>query len=322
MRRVWPFKSRVRGNHEKPQDRPCDPDACPDFFCIGAQKSGTSWLYQQLVSHADFWMPPLKELHYFDQMSRSLHPPRSAREKVRPRDERDLRFLEAMNDLCTRQHIDLEGYAQLFAPKGPLLSGDITPSYSMLHDEIIHRILTHFPNLKVIFLARDPVERAWSALCMGVRGGGIRPFDVTNVHEVTRNLLHPDIILLSYSSTIVARWRRYIHSDRFRVYFYDDLEKNPAEFRRSIIRFLGGDPEKPSRLNANHKSNETKEKLELTENVRSHVARFFEPELKACASELGGRAGEWPSRYGFSFLLFFSALVDNLDLFLWCDWVL
>ena len=38
----------------------------PDFLCIGAQKAGTHWLYDQLQHHDDFWMPPIKELHFFD----------------------------------------------------------------------------------------------------------------------------------------------------------------------------------------------------------------------------------------------------------------
>ena len=45
------------------------------------------------------------------------------------------------------------------------LSGDISPAYSTLSDEIIQRVVNYFPNLKVIFLARDPVERAWSPSC-------------------------------------------------------------------------------------------------------------------------------------------------------------
>src|SRR5438105_11482287 len=46
-------------------------NAGPDFCCVGAQKGGTGWLYEQLRAHPDFWMPPLKELHYFDRMWRS-----------------------------------------------------------------------------------------------------------------------------------------------------------------------------------------------------------------------------------------------------------
>ena len=40
--------------------------AGPDFICVGAQKAGTRWLYDQLAFHPEFWMPPVKELHFFD----------------------------------------------------------------------------------------------------------------------------------------------------------------------------------------------------------------------------------------------------------------
>lgn len=36
------------------------------FMCIGAQKSGTTWLHRQLRNHPQIWLPPVKELHYFD----------------------------------------------------------------------------------------------------------------------------------------------------------------------------------------------------------------------------------------------------------------
>ena len=39
----------------------------PDFICIGMPKAGTGWLYDQLSHHPDFWMPPVKELHYLDR---------------------------------------------------------------------------------------------------------------------------------------------------------------------------------------------------------------------------------------------------------------
>jgi len=56
--------------------------------------------------------------------------------------------------------------------------------------------------------------------------------------------------------------------------------------------------------------------------VRDRIAQFFEDELKACASELGGRAKSWPARYGFSLLLFFwDSLDDSIDLLFWCDWI-
>src|SRR6478735_11126174 len=40
----------------------------PDFLCIGAPKTGTTWLYKHLSRHPEIWIPPVKELHYFDRL--------------------------------------------------------------------------------------------------------------------------------------------------------------------------------------------------------------------------------------------------------------
>jgi hypothetical protein len=319
----WPFVSR-NGDHRNGDNCQSKPpngfigDACPDFLCVGAQKAGTSWLYQQLEPHPDFWMPPMKELHYFDQLNkrRQSHPPRCG-------DERDASFLESMKNLSGRFYLDLDNYGRLFCHKGRLLSGDISPAYSTLTDEIIERVVNHFPNMKVLFMARDPVERAWSQLSMGVRLGMINKFDAADPEEVVRNLLNPGVLIRSHPSKIVSRWRRYVHRENFRVYFFDDLKEKPAELRRSILGFLGGDPDKPSGELEPHENNDAgREKLRLTAKVRDRMARFFEQELKACAVELGGRAKAWPVRYGFSLLLYFWDLLDDrIDLLFWCDWI-
>ena len=108
MRWNWPFKSRNgtyrnghhrnghtgNGNHGNGHAfNGGTGDASPDFLCVGAQKAGTSWLYRQLEPHPDFWMPPVKELHYFDQLSWTKRGSRR-----RNRDERDLRFFESGSD--------------------------------------------------------------------------------------------------------------------------------------------------------------------------------------------------------------------------------
>ena len=290
---AWRFNARARDDGEK--KRLSARHAQPDFMCIGAHKSGTTWLYQQLDSHPDFWMPPVKELHYFDQLSRvdRSAPPRC-------REERDLRFLESLNSLSAKADIDLENYGRLFEPKGSLLSGDISPNYSTLSSKLIRQIVRYFPSLKVIFLARDPVQRFWSHLSMEVHYRQIEPFDATNIHEVNRNLLRRGMRLRSYPTAVVTRWKRYVHPDRFRVYFFDDLQRNPTELRRSILDFLGADPDKPSgQLKTDYNRWAGMEKLPLTIQVRSHLAHVFKKELKACAARLGGPAKEWPARYGF-----------------------
>ena len=332
MRWTWPFKSRngdhrdghgnghhANGHNGNRHDlNGVTGDACPDFLCVGAQKAGTSWLYRQLEPHPDFWMPPMKELHYLDNLNRTkrIHGPRRG-------DERDASFVDSMQNLRDRSYLDLDSYGRLFQHKGACLSGDISPAYSTLNDEIIERVVNHFPNLKVVFLARDPVERAWSQLSMGVRLGMINKFDATDPDEVVCSLLIPGVLARSHPSKTVARWKRYVRPENFRLYFFDDLEENPAELRRSILRFLGGDPDKPSGKLKPHDNNDAgRDKLRLTAKVRERMAQFFEHELKACAVELGGRAKSWPARYGFSLLLYFwDVLDDTIDLLFWCDWI-
>jgi hypothetical protein len=295
VRGPWPFNGRVSNNGRKERNRSVPGNAGPDFLCIGAHKAGSTWLYRQLDSHPDFWMPPVKELHYFDQLSRvqrAAHP--------RCRDERDLQFLERLKGLSVKPDIDLENYGHLFEPKASLLSGDISPNYSTLSNEVIRQVVGYFSNLKVIFLARDPVERVWSHLSMEVHYHQIEPFDVTDIEEVNRNLRRRGMLLRSYPSAVVARWKRHVHPNQFGVYFFDDLQSNPTELRRSILRFLGADRDKPSsRLTADYNSWTKMEKLPLTNEVRSHLAKFFKKELKTCAARLGGPARDWPARYGF-----------------------
>src|SRR5207244_5793069 len=149
------------------------------------------------------------------------------------------------------------------------------------NDGGIWQVIGYFPDLTVIFVARDPVERVWSHLSMEVSYGQIEPFDATDIDQVNRNLLRRGMLLRSYPSAIVARWKRNVHPDRFRIYFFDDLKRNPTELRCSILRFLGADPDKPSRrVTRDYNSWAGIEQLTLTDKVRSHLAQFLDRKLK------------------------------------------
>src|SRR6478672_13535169 len=133
----------------------------PDFLCIGMQKAGTDWLFDQLQFHPDFWMPPVKEFHYFDRRTTpkigratrllSLSPKRLAQKLSARRawDERDYAFLREASQL---QGLDFQQYAALFRHKGSLISGEITPGYSVLGEEMISAIDHEFPCLKIVLL--------------------------------------------------------------------------------------------------------------------------------------------------------------------------
>ncbi len=127
----------------------------PDFLCIGQHKAGTGWLYDMLQFEPDFWMPPVKELHFFnnkffaERKKKIYHGTRMGdfekwnkfreRNYKRPLDARDAAFFEhAITYKGEKASIDW--YKKLFAPKEDLFSGDITPAYSTLRSGVIASI--------------------------------------------------------------------------------------------------------------------------------------------------------------------------------------
>ncbi len=294
-----------------PRPLPDRPDAGPDFFCVGAQKGGTRWLYDQLQLHPDFWMPPVKELHYFDRRAPSTASVnllrraeeslqrtnrRQAKLALRPLDQKDIDFLAAYVGM-TWWRTDLDAYARLFGLKGGLISGDITPDYSTLAERQIARIIRRFPKARVVFIARDPVERAWSHLTMHMRRGTVaRGLDTGKVMRLLRQRF---VAERSYPSVIAARWRRHVPEGQFGLFLFDDLVADAEALRRRVIAFLGGDPEKESGvISAAFNRKEDREKVPLSPEIRAEIARHFAAEMKASAEAFGGAAGGWAAKYG------------------------
>lgn len=121
-----------------------DPRA--SFLIIGAQKAGTTALFDYLAEHPDVAMPAEKEAHHFDDETVDWAAP------------------------------DHDRYHALFPPLDGRLRGEATPIYGYWPNAL-ERIAAYRPEIKLIFLTRDPVERAWSHWRMeSARGVETQPF--------------------------------------------------------------------------------------------------------------------------------------------------
>jgi len=105
------------------------------FLGIGAQKAGTTWLYQQLEQHPQLAFPLTKEVHFWD----------------RPYDAAAIRDYK-------------ERFASTTVP-----AGEITPAYALLPIETIREIHACNSRLRLIYLIRNPIERAWSSALMALQ---------------------------------------------------------------------------------------------------------------------------------------------------------
>jgi hypothetical protein len=274
----------------------------PDFLCIGLQKAGTQWLYDQLRPHADFWMPPVKELRYFfipPEQRTHLRRIRGNWDKLRNWNRRDLAYLTAVNWISWRTP-DIDEYARLFNLKGEKLTGDITPEFSLADDALIEIMSRRLPSIRIVLIVRDPVERFWSALSMGVRNRVHSPVQTDeDWHRVRQIAEDPIVRGLSYPSQIAARWSKYFAPDKFGAFLFDDLVADPAAFRARVIRFLGGDPDKRSgNLPPSFNRKALHPKLDMSAAYRERLSQYFADEIHACAAAFGGAAISWPAKYG------------------------
>ena len=113
----------------------------PNFLCIGAQKGGTTTLFNILKEHPDIYISEFKEPHYFD-----------------------------LDDNYSR---GLQWYKDEYFNKynNEKMIGAFTPTY-MASSEAPKRILQDLgENVKLIFLLRNPIDRAYSQYLHRVRNG-------------------------------------------------------------------------------------------------------------------------------------------------------
>jgi hypothetical protein len=116
----------------------------PDFLIIGAQKCGTTSLFYYLSQHPELHLPTEKEIHYFD-----------------------LNFEKG-----TRWYTQFFGSEPAYAQK---FTGEASPYY-LFHPFVPERVASLVPEVKLIVLLRDPVERAYSHY-MHQRKMGNEPLD-------------------------------------------------------------------------------------------------------------------------------------------------
>jgi hypothetical protein len=111
-----------------------------DFTIAGAQKGGTTKLHNLLRAHSEIYIPKTpQELHFFDHESNYV--------KGMPWFESH--FEERKEEHCSRQ---------------------TSPLY-IYHPEAAKRIHQSFPEVKLIFILRNPVERAYSHYYHSIKKG-------------------------------------------------------------------------------------------------------------------------------------------------------
>lgn len=284
----------------------------PTFLSIGAQRAGTTWLYHNLRRHRQVWLPPIKELNFFNSFDASEALSSSRKQKSLRYDQHlpmrltayarvaagkaDRRDADPAFDLRYFTGArDLDWYRRLFAPAAArgLVTGDISPSYALLEKATIEtQVLTANPDIRVVYTLRDPVERILSHVGKRLRQGHLEghardafaaEFAVSRQAEVFTDYLGS-----------IETWRSVVGADRLKVVFFDDLAQRPDAYLREVMTFIGVEPEtgpadnSASAVNAGN----TVEKGSL----EAGLYRKYLPQLEQLAAVYGGAASGWLER--------------------------
>ncbi|HEY1772240.1 MAG TPA: sulfotransferase [Gammaproteobacteria bacterium] len=185
----------------------------PTFLGIGAQKAGTTWLYKMLCAHPDVGMPAQKELHFWD------------------RDAADA--------------VGIERYRHLFAVLSGKARGEITPSYAVLPPERITLIRQHFPELRLLYVLRNPLERAWSHARMELSRqfpAGL-PQDFPLSPWLEQQFRSEASLSRGDYATCLKNWLKEYPQEQLQVSLYEDLRQDHRGFLEACARHIGVDPD-------------------------------------------------------------------------------
>ena len=174
----------------------------PTFLYIGAEKAGSTWIYQSLREHPDVYIPYVKDIDFFDK----------------------------------HYHRGFEWYLSFFdAGTTADARGEIAHDY-FLSEETAERIHRHLPDVKLICCLREPVDRTLSAyLCY-------RKIDVSEGVDIDAfaGRVHTRKCNDYYGN--LRPYYRLFDPSQILTLFFDELKSDPRRFITRIYRFIGVDP--------------------------------------------------------------------------------
>jgi len=180
-----------------------------DFIGIGAQKAGTTWIYENLCKHPDILFPNGKEIHFWDNVN-------------------------------IREKNKIEDYASSFPDVTSAKQGEITPAYAFLEEEIIKEIYKINPDLKIIYSIRNPIDRAWSGALMALRRSEMEIDEASDDWFLDHFKSKGSLKRGDYENCL-NNWSKVFPTENFLIINFDDIANSPRSVLRNCAAHIGVD---------------------------------------------------------------------------------
>jgi hypothetical protein len=244
-----------------------DAGPLPTFITIGTMKGGTSSLHSYLREHPEIGMSTPKETDFFCKPDHDGH--------------------------------DLDWYRGLFSGSGPQF-GESSPNYTKRHlfDGVVERIQTVLPDIRLIFMVRDPIDRAVSHFLHNVHKGRV---DADHFATYFADLDNPALLTSRYGYQLEPFAQAY-GMDRILVMASEDLRDDRAAAMKRVFEFLGVDPEftSPKFQIDRHvtatkleKAGASTDRPELSTEQREAIADHLRPDIDDFRTMVGQQFAHW-----------------------------
>lgn len=214
------------------------------FLLIGAQKAGTTSLFEYMRRHPDVYMPPEKEISFFE----------TDREYQRGFDWYRDRVLRAAPDgaCCGTASVGYMTGTPLRDIPLDLWDPSQLSQDGRTEEIIPRRIKEVLPEVKLLCVLRDPVERALSHYRMAVLEGlESRSFETAVARLMEPNTMqharavatgHNGYIARGEYGRIIGGFLRVFSRDEIMPIFSVDLARNTRNILPNVFNFVGVSP--------------------------------------------------------------------------------
>lgn len=285
----------------------------PEFLCIGAQRAGTTWLHKNLSRHPEIWMPPVKEIHYFDERERynSLVGFEQLAYLYRRQQKR---WYEVIKHKGEGQGINLSDidferfiwktkyllglrndrwYESLFTMGAGKKIGEVTPEYSILNEDSVSHVHQLMPNTKIMFMMRNPIQRAWSHAVKKLVADRERKIESVSEAEFINHFDNSSSRRKSSYLRTIEIWSKYYSKEQFMTIFYEEVTDCPQELLTRIFNFIEVGACSKCLKKAAKKIKTSANPGYIPSNIANHLANMYYEEIEQLDKHIGGYTSAW-----------------------------
>lgn len=250
----------------------------PDFIGIGAQKSGTTWLYLNLKQHPD--------IQFAQRIIRE-----DGRWVRLQLNQKELRYFKNNDRFYSPMSHYTRHFENLDANK---LKGEITPDYAIMGSDRVRFMSKLMPQLKLILLVRNPIQRAWSHAKMDLVKRAGQTIEQLSDDTVWAHFRGQGAISRGSYSTILDKYYRFFPKEQVFVGFYEDISAEPEKLFKQLLHFLGlpSDQLDLSQYPLSDRVGSGIEKA-IPEKYHQQLLQLYAPEIKRFAEKYEPRASSW-----------------------------